>query len=141
MQELPQAIIDEINGLEALDARALRRKYPSLLSGIEDSVTIGILRGTVAYKLQERFYSRTLSAEARDWLESGDALSPRLVASGRGIGSGARLVRFWKGEKYEALVREDGRFEFNGRIYNSLSAIAKEITGTHWNGRLFFGIK
>ena len=50
-------------------------------------------------------------------------------------------MRVWKGVRHEAVVRNDGRFEYNGEIFNSLSAIAKVITGTHWNGRLFFGIK
>lgn len=34
----------------------------------------------------------------------------------------------------------DAGFEFNGQVYRSLSAIAQEITGTKWNGFLFFGI-
>lgn len=51
---------------------------------------------------------------------------------------GSRLVRQWNGRRYEVTALHDG-FEFEGRKYRSLSAIAKAITGTHWNGRAFFG--
>jgi hypothetical protein len=37
--------------------------------------------------------------------------------------------------------REDGNFDFNGKTYKSLSAIAREITHTRWNGKIFFGVK
>ena len=90
----------------------------------------------VAYRLQERHYSRLLAEDAKSWLEADDG-GPRLKASVSGSGARARLVRLWKGVRHEAVVRNDGRFEYNGQIFNSLFA----ITGTNWNGRLFFGIK
>lgn len=56
------------------------------------------------------------------------------------IKSGTKLIREYKGEKHEVIALEKG-FEYKGRRYNSLSAIANEITGTRWNGKLFFGVK
>jgi hypothetical protein len=53
---------------------------------------------------------------------------------------GTRLVRDWNGQRYDVLVTHDG-FEFEGRPYKSLTAIAKAITGTHWNGPHFFGLR
>ncbi len=53
---------------------------------------------------------------------------------------GMRLVREWRGETHTVLVLEDG-FEWNGKRRRSLSAIAREITGTRWSGPLFFGLK
>jgi hypothetical protein len=53
---------------------------------------------------------------------------------------GTRLVREWDGRRYEVTVVPGG-FEFEGRRYRSLSAIAKTITGTHWNGPAFFGLR
>ncbi len=53
---------------------------------------------------------------------------------------GTRLVRDWNGQRYDVLVTQDG-FEFEGRPYKSLTAIAKAITGTHWNGPNFFGLR
>lgn len=53
---------------------------------------------------------------------------------------GARLVRKWNGKSYEVIVTHSG-FEYEGKLYGSLTAITKVITGTHWNGRSFFGLK
>ena len=52
---------------------------------------------------------------------------------------GARLVRAWGGETHEVLVVEDG-FLWRGKTWASLSAIAREMTGTHWSGPRFFGL-
>jgi len=53
---------------------------------------------------------------------------------------GTRLVREWQGRTYEVLVLDDG-FSWQGTRYRSLSAIARQITGTAWSGPLFFGLK
>jgi Protein of unknown function (DUF2924). len=49
-------------------------------------------------------------------------------------------LREYKGRKYEVIVCEEG-YCYNDRHYKSLSKIAREITGTQWNGKLFFGVK
>jgi len=48
-------------------------------------------------------------------------------------------VREWNETRHEVTVTRDG-YEYQGRNYRSLTAIAKAITGTHWNGRAFFGL-
>jgi hypothetical protein len=53
--------------------------------------------------------------------------------------SGDVLRRDYKGQAIIVRVLESG-FEYEGRRFGSLSAIAKAITGAHWNGLLFFGI-
>ena len=53
---------------------------------------------------------------------------------------GTRLIREWRGRSYEVLVLDDG-FSWHGRRYRSLSAIARQITGTAWSGPLFFGLR
>ena len=55
--------------------------------------------------------------------------------------AGSRYERVWKGKKYEVTVLGKDRFEFDGEIYTSLSAVARAITGTRWNGKVFFGVK
>lgn len=52
---------------------------------------------------------------------------------------GTRFVREWRGKSYTVDVLEKG-FCFNGNTYRSLSAIAREITGTRWSGPRFFGL-
>ncbi len=53
--------------------------------------------------------------------------------------SGARLVREWNGREHVVDVTVDG-YLWNGQTWRSLSAIAKEITGTKWSGPRFFGV-
>ena len=53
---------------------------------------------------------------------------------------GTRLIREWNGGRYEVIVVRDG-FEFEGQKFRSLTAITKVITGTHWNGPAFFGLR
>lgn len=53
--------------------------------------------------------------------------------------SGSLLIKDFKGQTYVVKVLDEG-FEFEGKRYRSLSAIAGEITGTKWNGFLFFGL-
>ena len=54
--------------------------------------------------------------------------------------SGTRLLREWRGRNHEVLVLDDG-FSWQGTHYRSLSAIARQITGTAWSGPVFFGLR
>ena len=65
----------------------------------------------------------------------------RQVGKNRNMTQGTRLVKEWKGKIYTVTITVDGRYEYDGQIYRSLSAIADKITGTHWNGKKFFGVK
>ena len=56
------------------------------------------------------------------------------------VASGARLIREWRGRTHAVTVTEDG-FEYAGASYSSLSTIAKKITGAHWSGPRFFGLR
>jgi len=53
---------------------------------------------------------------------------------------GTRLMREWRGQSHEVLVLDEG-FSWQGMHYRSLSAIARQITGTAWSGPLFFGLR
>ena len=55
--------------------------------------------------------------------------------------AGTQLVREWQGTEHRVTVRDDGAFEYQGQPFKSLSAIARTITGTRWNGWVFFGMK
>ena len=79
---------------------------------------------------------------SRDYLV---AVGPRAQAAAAvprhrcGLPVGAILQKVYKGKPVEVRVVADG-FEFGGAVYRSLSAVARAITGAHWNGRLFFGL-
>jgi hypothetical protein len=53
--------------------------------------------------------------------------------------AGSTLVRRYKGQDVRVVVLEDG-FEWNGRRFDSLSEVALAVTGSKWNGWLFFGL-
>lgn len=104
------------------------------------------LESRLAYRIQELAHGglkpdtvRRLEALAED-LEGGDpARRVRRPDDGRPI-TGTRLVREWQGVEHHVTVLDDG-FEYQGRPYKSLSAIARAITGTRWNGWTFFALK
>lgn len=87
----------------------------------------------------------TLVPEVRDQPRSGRLEAPIQVLSKGGIRDprlprpGSVILRDYRGLRLTVMVREDG-FEWNGLPYHSLSAVARAITGCHWNGRLFFGL-
>ena len=97
----------------------------------------------IGWKLQENIHggltaaqTRKLASLARVLREEGDLTGSSAIR----VKPGVRLMREWRGETHQVLVLEDG-FEWNGRRCRSLSAIAREITGTHWSGPRFFGLE
>ena len=58
----------------------------------------------------------------------------------RRLKPGTRLLRTWRGHTYTVTVADPG-FIYEGTTYNSLSVVAREITGTPWSGPVFFGLK
>ena len=62
------------------------------------------------------------------------------VSAGPKIKPGTRLLREWQGKVHEVIVLETG-VEYRGEAWPSLSAVAREITGTRWSGPRFFGLK
>jgi hypothetical protein len=98
-----------------------------------------LLRG-LAHRLQEAAFG--LSPAALRQLETSGAPAPAGRARRAGAGRlkpGTVLVRSWQGQTYTLVAREDG-FEYLGRLYRSLSLVAREITGAHWSGPRFFGL-
>ncbi|MFX8035973.1 DUF2924 domain-containing protein, partial [Acinetobacter baumannii] len=77
-----------------------------------------------------------LTASSRRALRrpSGQGTSPSVLP-------GVRLVRDWKGQRHEAMALEDGGFTYGGERFDSLSMVARRITGTRWNGPRFFGLR
>ena len=95
-----------------------------------------ILELGIAWKLQENklgglgtAVKRQIAELARTMEAKSDLAKPRAIS----LKSGARLLRAWNGLTHEVLVVEDG-FLWAGRTCPSLSAIAREITGTRWSG-------
>ena len=97
----------------------------------------------LAYRLQEQAYGglkpstrkrlQKLAAELEQYRRASLAPVPQLRA-------GTRLLRQWQGQMHEVVVVDEG-FDYRSKRYESLSEIARQITGTRWSGPLFFGLK
>ncbi|MEW2919601.1 DUF2924 domain-containing protein [Ruegeria sp. ANG10] len=94
------------------------------------------LRRFIAFEMQSR-NRRGLSRQVKATLDKGSEKKPRPACPA--LKPGGRLLREWNGVTHVVDVTESG-FVWNGRPYRSLSAIAREITGTHWSGPRFFGL-
>ena len=109
----------------------------------------------IAYKLQEQEHGG-LSAKTKDKLnaliEEFDPINNKALRPDKPMVSqqasvkdkrlpipGTVITKEYKGANYQVKVLEKG-FEYNAKIYKTLSAIAKEISGAHWNGYLFFNL-
>ena len=103
------------------------------------------LESRLAHRIQELSFGGLKRATVERLEALGDQLdrdkpaSRQLRTTARPI-AGTRLVREWRGIEHCVTVRDEG-FEYEGRPYKSLSAIARAITGTRWNGWVFFGLK
>jgi hypothetical protein len=92
-----------------------------------------LLARALAYSIQEEQLGG-LSPELKKLLANPDTEPPRRIKVG------SVIVREYAGARHEVFVIEGG-FSWQGKTYPSLSAIAKEITGTRWNGWRFFGLR
>ena len=72
--------------------------------------------------------------------ESSSPSSRRSSSPEQNLLVGTRLLREWQGIEHTVTVLDSG-FEWEGRPYASLSSVARAITGTRWNGPLFFGLR
>ena len=138
MGKLPLVMIAEINSLQRMDVGALHAKYGELVPDLAKCRKCEILRAEIAYRLQERFYGISVpEATKAKLVANGDDRTP-----GNGLPlAGTRLVREWKGVTHEVIVRDDGVDGYGAGRYRARSAVARKITGTKWNGRIFFGLK
>lgn len=135
-----QEISDEI---KALSLEELRQRWGKAW-GIKPHRYIGrkMLEKSLAFKLRElngQGLTRLQQAKL-DQLVKTYKRNPKCFDDRIGLKAGNRLVRMWKGERKVVDVKTDG-FEYNGVLYSSLSRVAREITGTTWNGWKFFHVK
>lgn len=131
-----------ISALQWLPIEGIRAQYGQYLQGCENCDRIEILRAVVIYRIQEKYYGLRISKETERLLEKAVEGDKLLHAPADDLHSSRKkIVRNWKGKDYEVFVVDDTTVEYEGKKYKSLTAVAKAITGTHWNGPAFFGIK
>jgi hypothetical protein len=102
------------------------------------------LEARIAYKLQEAVYGGLSDKTRQRLIQIGQQQSkisqrpPREVLH---FVPGTVMVREYGGEEHRVTVTAEGRFEYGGQSYRSLSAVARQITGTPWNGLVFFNVR
>jgi hypothetical protein len=123
----------------------LKRQWRDLFETEPPPFNRRYLESRLAYRIQELAYGGLKPETIRrlerlgEELDGGDRKKRAIRADFRPI-AGTRLIREWQGVEHVVTVTTDG-FEWQGWPYRSLSAIARAITGTRWNGWVFFGLK
>ena len=131
-------LADDLAALPDMTAAQLRQRWSAIGDGDAPRVPPSVLRHLLAQRLQERRHGgvpalvlRELARVAEDGAKSA-ALLPR-----PSLAPGTRLIREWNGHTISVDVLEHG-FAYADQTWNSLSEIARYVTGAHWSGPRFF---
>jgi hypothetical protein len=140
-----QTILTQLAALKGAPAGLLKARWRELFDTEPPAYNRRFLESRLAYRIQELAHGGL----SRDTLERLKAMAGQYAAQGpaerkarpllRPV-AGTKLIRDWEGVEHCVTVRSDD-FEYLGRPYKSLSSVAREITGTKWNGWVFFGLK
>lgn len=139
------SVTAQLAALTTAPTPVLKAKWRELFGTEPPPYNRRFLESRLAYRIQELTFGGlkpqtvTLLKELGKQFDSNQASIRRRAVSDRPI-AGTRLIRDYQGVEHCVTVRRDD-FEYQGRPYKSLSAIARAITGTRWNGLVFFGLK
>ena len=137
------SLAEKLALLEAMSPAQLRAAWRDEWRKPAPSIGPDLLRRGIAWRMQVRVHgglpraaTRAIDAALAQLERTGEVRTGREVS----LKAGTRLVREWHGKSHHVLVLDDG-FEHEGRRYQSLTQIARAITGTHWSGPRFFGLR
>jgi len=143
-----QTVLKQVAELPHLATGVLKERWRVLYGSEPPAANRNYLVQRLAYRIQELAFGG-LNEETKDRLreiadeEDYGGRTKRAQRRRRRTDGlpmpGTKLVRTWKGERLEVTVTREG-FEYEGRVYRSLSALAKTITGSHLSGWAFFGL-
>ncbi len=137
------AIITQVAELPTLPTPKLKAMWRELTGTEPPPYNRTFLVKRLAYRIQElAFGGLSVQAERRldDLVDELDGKKKPKAKDMTAPIVGTKLIREWQGVMQEVTALADG-FEWQGRRYQSLSAVARAITGTRWNGPLFFGLR
>ncbi len=138
-------ILARVASLRTLTVQELRQEWRKLMESDPPLYNRRFLESRLAYRIQELAYGGLKPATIErlevlgERLDGGNITLRRIRADDKPI-AGTRLIREWQGAEHTVTVLREG-YEWQGRPYKSLSAVARAITGTRWNGWVFFGLK
>jgi len=139
------SVLARVAALKKMPTPELKEQWQKLFDTPPPPYNRRFLESRLAYRIQELAYGglkpetvKRLEAMGQQ-LDGGNPVLRRIRVDDKPI-AGTRLIREWQGTEHTVTVLKDG-YEWQGRPYQSLSAIARAITGTRWNGWVFFGLK
>jgi len=142
---IDQSVLARLAALKAKSVNELKSEWRSLFGSDAPNNSRNFLTIRIGYRIQELTYGgpdkstrRMLDALADE--VDGTLTRKRQIIDPRNPVAGTKLIREWDGVAHTVTVLRDG-FEWEGRRYKSLSAVARTITGTRWNGYRFFGLR
>ena len=140
-----EPILARLAALKAMSVNELKAEWQALFDAPAPNNSRTFLEGRLAYRIQELTYggpdkqTRRLLDLLADEVE-GTLTRKAQIADPRNPVVGTKLIREWDGVAHTVTVLREG-FDWDGRRYKSLSAVARAITGTRWNGYRFFGLR
>ena len=142
---MTDTVLSQLAALKGASAVDLRAQWRKLFDSEPPPYNRRFLESRLAYRIQELAYgglSRDTLERLRAMAKQYDGKTPteRKTRPVHRPITGTQLIREWQGISHCVTVRADD-FEYLGRPYKSLSSVAHEITGTKWNGWIFFGLK
>ncbi|HCZ14683.1 MAG TPA: DUF2924 domain-containing protein [Candidatus Accumulibacter sp.] len=138
-------VLARVVALKTTPIPELKKLWRDLFDTEPPAYNRRFLENRLAYRLQELAHGGLKTSTVKrleqlgEQLDGGKARVRSRRVDERPV-AGTKLIREWQGAAYEVVVQPD-HFEFQGQRYQSLSAIAKAITGTVWNGWMFFGLR
>ena len=138
-------ILARLAALKLMSVNDLKAEWQVLFNAPAPNNSRTFLEGRLAYRIQELTYggpdkqTRRLLDLLADEVE-GTLTRKGQIADPRNPVVGTKLIREWDGTAHTVTVLKDG-FDWGGQRYKSLSAVARAITGTRWNGYRFFGLR
>ena len=142
-KQATQKLEVELAALPTLPRDELKKRWTELYdTPCPQKMSRKLLHYAIAYRLQENAYGG-LDKKTLRLLEKAAAnlaAGKPVVPKGPKIKPGTRLLREWHGTMHEVIVLEKG-VQFRDKTWPSLSTVAREITGVHWSGPRFFGLK
>lgn len=142
---MTDTVLSRIAGLKTATTAELKQQWRALFDTAPPIYNRRVIEFRLTHRLQELAYGGLKPATIErleaigDQFDDGSSAKRRSPVHGQMV-RGTQLVREYQGVEHRVTVR-DHDFEYQGRPYKSLSAIARAITGVRWNGPLFFGLK
>jgi len=141
---MTDTVLARLAALKTTSTLDLKAQWRQLFESEPPPYNRRFLESRLAYRIQELTHGG-LKPETVERLEAlGEQLAsgkaPRQFDRDHRPIAGTRLLREWQGVEHCITVRDDD-YEYQGRPYKSLSSVARAITGTRWNGWVFFGLR